>query len=630
MIELINVVSLKHEDVVAHHPELLAREVSLEDEAASIAKDLIERNIEKRGLLEGSVVVRQSMQGLVQSTSVGIDNWLHGQSKLKRKSIVVKHIRILDSGQLAYIVARELLSIATKGETAFTTACCKVGEAVRKVVEYSLFEEANAGLAATLEEQLVTSSSPKHSQAVFRAAMRSADFEGMKWDVEQKVAVGHVLVSCFNEATGLFRKLITHSNRRTLVRLVATELMGDLLADASVFDSLLMPYHYPMIIPPKPWTDLHDGGYVNHQQHQLTMVKVRSQASLSQLEASDLSSVAAAINSIQSTPWRINVDVLEVFEALNERGDGSAGLASSVQPPLPTKPWGDMEPEAWAEWKAIETNVPILKAWKATATEMYRARTVWASSRMVQAQQGKLATRFEDEPCIYFPHTADFRSRVYPAAGLGAINPQGNDAGKALLQFARGKALGSTGAKWLAVHVANTWGADKISLADRELWAQLNEDRIVAAVEDPLGNTWWMSADKPFGFLAACFEWCGYLEHGEDFVSHLPIAMDGSCSGLQHFAAMLKCEKTARAVNVIQTGDTPEDLYTVVLDEVKRVLAADDSELAAEWLPRMHRDITKQPCMTTAYGVTNRGVISQITENMKKLIKRLERLRNKP
>ena len=622
MKELINVVSLTHEDVVANHPELLAREVELEEEAASIAKELIEKNVERRGLVEGSAVVRQTLRDLVMSTSNEIDRWLDSQAKTRRKSVVVKHISILSSEQLSYIVARELLNVATKGEVGFTNACAKVGEAVRKVVEYALFSEANGGLAATIEQQLRTSSSPRHNQAVFRSAMRSAGFEGMKWDVEQKAAVGHILVSAFMDATGLFEKVISKVNNHSTTRLATTDLMGDLLADADVFDSLLMPYHYPMIIPPKPWVDLHDGGYVNQQQHQLSMVKAKSRASMAHLEASDLDSVAAAINSIQATPWRINSDVLEVFTILNESGTGEAGLASSVQPDLPTKPWGVLDAESWAEWKADESNLPILKEWKNKASDAYRARTVWASARLVQDQQRKLADRFEDEPCIYFPHTVDFRGRVYPAAGLGAVNPQGNDAGKGLLEFARGKALGKNGAKWLAVHVANTWGADKISLADRELWAQLNEDNIVDTVLDPISNTWWMDADKPFCFLAACFEWYGYLVEGDAFVSRLPIAMDGSCSGLQHFAAMLHCEKTARAVNVIQSGDTPEDLYTVVLKEVTRVLELSTDTLTGEWLPRLHRDITKQPCMTTAYGVTSRGVISQIADNAKKLIKR--------
>ena len=327
-----------------------------------------------------------------------------------------------------------------------------------------------------------------------------------------------------------------------------------LLAEADIFDSLLVPYHYPMVIPPKPWTDLYDGGYLSKIQHPLTMVKSKGPAHLAQLEAADLSDVADAINTIQATPWRVNVDILAVMEVLHEEGMGGARLAGKEQAELPAKPWGELSKEDWKLWKEDEDNAAELKAWKKKASAVYARRAKWASKRLITQQQIALAFEFVNEPAIYFPHTADFRSRLYPAAGVGAMNPQGNDGGKALLEFARETPIGATGGRWLAIHTANVFGKDKLSLDDRELWTLTNSKQINLWAEAPLENTEWMEADKPLQFLAACFEWAGYTVHGEEHMTRLPIAMDGSCSGLQHFGGLLRDTKTAEATNLKQTS----------------------------------------------------------------------------
>lgn len=111
------------------------------------------------------------------------------------------------------------------------------------------------------------------------------------------------------------------------------------------------------------------------------------------------------------------------------------------------------------------------------------------------------------------------------------------------------------------------------------------------------------------------------LREGDDFVSHLPIALDGSCSGLQHFGAMLRDRGTCEAVNVIQTADTPADVYTKVKDQLQADLQSyiatdgvdgEEADIAMEWLPQLARKVVKQPVMTTPYGVTAKGVVNQL------------------
>lgn len=46
------------------------------------------------------------------------------------------------------------------------------------------------------------------------------------------------------------------------------------------------------------------------------------------------------------------------------------------------------------------------------------------------------------------------------------------------------------------------------------------------------------------------------------YVSHLTVHMDGSCNGLQHYAALGRDEAGGRAVNVLPS-EKPQDVYKV-------------------------------------------------------------------
>lgn len=63
----------------------------------------------------------------------------------------------------------------------------------------------------------------------------------------------------------------------------------------------------------------------------------------------------------------------------------------------------------------------------------------------------------------------------------------------------------------------------------------------------------WMEAEDPFQFLGACFELRKALRapRHEEYASHLPVHQDGSCNGLQHYAALARDEQGGIAVNLV-------------------------------------------------------------------------------
>ncbi len=134
--------------------------------------------------------------------------------------------------------------------------------------------------------------------------------------------------------------------------------------------------------------------------------------------------------------------------------------------------------------------------------------------------------------------------------------------------------------------------------------------------------------------------------------------MDGSCNGLQHYAALGRDEHGALAVNVIRAEDSdfPQDVYTIVLDEVVKKVQAhasgggnsssamgnskknntDDSDEATGLETReqrkqlalncikydtLKRKTVKTTVMTIVYGVTKIGAQQQVRKRLEDQLK---------
>lgn len=97
---------------------------------------------------------------------------------------------------------------------------------------------------------------------------------------------------------------------------------------------------------------------------------------------------------------------------------------------------------------------------------------------------------------------------------------------------------------------------------------------------------------------------------------------DGSCNGLQHYAALARDQSGAEAVNLV-SSPAPADVYSTVA----RVMSARISKHAAEgrseavkFLQRnggsVDRKLVKQTVMTSVYGVTHIGARQQIENRL--------------
>jgi DNA-directed RNA polymerase, mitochondrial len=216
---------------------------------------------------------------------------------------------------------------------------------------------------------------------------------------------------------------------------------------------------------------------------------------------------------------------------------------------------------------------------------------------------------------FYVPYNCDFRGRVY---GVSNFNFQREDHVRALFLFADGIPITDAGTRWLEIHAANCFGeTSKRPRQERLDWVSKNRDMIMRTAQDPAATVdWWRKADSPFSLVAASIELAAAWKVGPDYVTHLPICFDGTCSGAQHLAMMMADEVVGQMVNLV-LSDAPQDVYQVIREGVIERVRADNSPCARWWLNRgITRRIVKRPAMTFSYGVTPGGMAKHIVDEL--------------
>lgn len=607
--------------------ELHARQIALEEESVSLGVESYNKQLSKaettntrpgKQLLHTTVgKVAEAIELFVAEANTG---------KAGRRHASIKWVRLLDSHALAHLTV--LLCLNTLGARVngyIQNVASDLAMSIEDDINYEKFRKENAGLYATLQKELLKSTSKRHSKGVMDAALRREEIETFTFPSNEGVLLGMKLIELFIETTGLGTLHLdkSHGTARRRVVMRPTEALTDWLRDANERMALLSPRRMPMVVPPAPWGDAGHGGYLTSAGGRAPFVRTRNKAFLRELKNVDMPPVYDAVNAIQSTPWKINMAVLNVMEALWESGGGIAGLPGVDNLPIPAKPAGLIEHgDAYKEMEPEK-----FKKWKRAAAETHEKNARSISARKATYDLLDLASRFAEEEAFYFPHSLDFRGRIYPLPII--LTPQGDDATKALLQFAEGCPLGETGAFWLAVHVANCFGVDKLAFEDRVRWVMDNEAAILDSAFEPLdGQRFWMrdggdpskDGDSPFSALAACFEWAGYKVMGDEYVSHIPVALDGSCNGLQNFSAMLLDPIGGAATNLIPQVK-PADIYTEVArlaQKYVREAAEAGDAVAMRWDGKITRSLAKQPVMTLPYGVTKQGIRQQLAKTMAK------------
>ncbi|XP_067272004.1 DNA-directed RNA polymerase, mitochondrial [Pseudorasbora parva] len=393
---------------------------------------------------------------------------------------------------------------------------------------------------------------------------------------------------------------------------IVTQIQRIAMETKLTFDSYVMP----MLCPPVPWTSPKSGAYLltstklmratdGALQHQLLLEKSRGE---------DLHAVLDSLNQVGNCPWKINKPLLDIIISIfNDKGSDKL----SIPPPLseaPEIPRFNPHDPSYTQIEKAYMKREGVKAKKKVA-EMH-------SLRMDALYKLSIANHVRDE-IFWFPHNMDFRGRTYPQPPY--FNHLGSDVTRALLVFAEGRPLGPKGLDWLKIHLVNLTGLKKrSSLAGRLEYAESIMEDILDSADHPLdGRKWWMNADEPWQALGCCMEIANASRSPDHtkFISYYPVHQDGSCNGLQHYAALGRDVIGATSVNLMPC-ELPQDVYSGVAQQVEEFRARDAEnglKIAQVLEGFISRKVVKQTVMTVVYGVTRYGGRLQIEKRLKEI-----------
>jgi DNA-directed RNA polymerase len=282
--------------------------------------------------------------------------------------------------------------------------------------------------------------------------------------------------------------------------------------------------YLPMLVVPRPWTGPMVGGYLAYKNW--VMRTKGSELQRQSLMDAQISPVYEALDILGSTAWRINKFVKEVAEKAWAAGGGELDLPSRTDLVIPTPPVD------------FADDVKARKKFQALQRKIVQQQRDLHGLRCALKYQLAVASEFQDR-VFYFPHNLDFRGRSYPIPPH--LNQMGSDLCRGLLNFAEAKPLGASGLRWLKIHIANLFGNDKITHEERLAFVNDHIDEVRHSARDPLGEgNWWKKADSPWQILGACHALDEALSCPvpEEYLCNIPIHQDGSCNGLQHYAAL--------------------------------------------------------------------------------------------
>lgn len=453
--------------------------------------------------------------------------------------------------------------------------------------------------------------SQSHIMRTLRASADAVKLAHEPWSNSECIAVGKLVMGAVFD-TGLFT-WVASSNQMNY--LTPSAELDKVLTDVITHSHMLM-IAPPMIIPPQDHTTLFDGGYMTDIDRRGTY-KNRHITNKQKREVAEAFAKAeplkAAMNKAQNVPYAVNKQVLATVQAARAQGIG-IGMPSTRQAPKPE--WRlDGVPREQYDARELED----FNEWKILMREWYGTERKRVSRLRGTATTLELCEEYKDEPSLYFPTCVDWRYRLYFKS---ALNPQGSDLQKALLQLGTGKPLGERGLFWLKVNVATTFGYDKALFQERANWVDLHYAELERVADAPFESSSFAKADSPWCFYAACVELVNAVRSGNpsQFVSHLAIAMDATNSGGQHFSAMLRDEVGGRLTNLFWNGnDVKADLYMDVKQRTdSKVIMAQREEdtvvQATYWRENeITRSMTKRPAMTFFYAATTRSCSEYIT-----------------
>ena len=370
------------------------------------------------------------------------------------------------------------------------------------------------------------------------------------WSRRIRIKLGGWLLECIMDSSKWFTREHIKIGRKSDTFVVPTPEFMDIKDEVMANAELFAPLAWPMLIPPKDWSNEQSGGYMlNEVMHGHDLVR---RVNGDRIQGK---TPLAFLNKIQKVAYTLNPFTVNVARTLQTKGIEVGKFLPIVNYDLPPKP------------ADIAENDESKQAYRRAAAEVMNRRAAEFKKSCRTRMTMEAVERFSKYERFYIPWSFDYRGRAYPIPAF--LTPQDTDFGKSLIRSADESYITERGKIWLAFQVATTFGRDKDTWNERQEWVADNLDIIKKVGTDPIRyRTEWENVSEPWQFLAACEEYYAVVMIEQRNTTGLFVATDATCSGLQILAGLARDKKTARLVNVLPS-DRPQDAYQVVADKAK-------------------------------------------------------------
>ncbi|OBA23389.1 DNA/RNA polymerase [Metschnikowia bicuspidata var. bicuspidata NRRL YB-4993] len=546
------------------------------------------------------------------------------RNQMKDRSFYAPFLVLIPPKKLTVITVLELLKLNSTGGVVDGMRTARAVISVGKAIEL----EYRSQLLVKTQQKFLQAKGSSHWSKILKTqkADQNPAYSEQDWDYPVYAKLGSVLTSFLLQvarvqvtgtepSTGKriegmqpafhHTHQFVHGQKLGIIKL-HKQLVNSLASNTTV--NSVQPQLLPMLTPPLDWTSHRTGGY---RFSPSTLVRIKDSAeTIAYVKAASdsgrLDGVYAGLNVLGKTAWSVNAKVLEVISHYWNTGNEFLDIPPIVEEPKLPEPL----PKNAEPLEKVQYAKKVRNALNQAAS--------FRSQRCDTNYKLEIARAYVGEK-MYFPHNVDFRGRAYPLPPH--LNHLGNDLTRSLFVFWEGVELGESGLRWLKIHLANLYGYDKASLEERVQFVDDNLENICKVAENPIANEeWWSKADKPWQVLSVCFELneAHKLSDPRLYVSYIPVHQDGTCNGLQHYAALGGDIEGAKQVNLVPS-DRPQDVYKFVASLVEKRLeveAATGKEEAIFLKGKISRKIVKQTVMTNVYGVTFVGAVAQIEKQL--------------
>jgi DNA-directed RNA polymerase len=342
---------------------------------------------------------------------------------------------VMDPGVLALGSICAAMDACRQEDVSLPYIISHIGTRIEQEYHYIMLKEEFPKLEAYMRRRLRKGWSPR---SLNMARKRMGEL-GEGWSGKVRRQMGTKMLEILVATSGMFEIDTQWRKHKIHKRVRLTEVAQKALVQADSDIEILNPLLTPMVVPPNEWAPGKLGGYrLLSRYHTMTKRTLGGPPPVD--DHAPL--VYHALNVVQNTAWCVNTKVLDVMHKVWEEGGNVAGL-----PPAKALPH-------WREHVEfpVGADANTVRDWKIKAERIHTENARLVGRRLNYLNTVEIADIYRDKT-FYFPHTCDFRGRMYPLPTF--LHPQSNDVARGLLLFDTAKPLGPRGMTWLLIHLAN-------------------------------------------------------------------------------------------------------------------------------------------------------------------------------